>query len=150
MGHDMSNVVHITIPGKPIPQARPRGVKNKTGRKGTQFYTLKSTRVYEENIAKIAGLVMRGKPKLTGPLFVNATFVTGIPSSWTLAKKALAISGELRPTSRPDLDNLFKSIDGLNKIVFKDDSQIVDVHMTKVYGVDPCTEYIITQLTSCN
>lgn len=37
--------------------------------------------------------------------------------------------------SKPDWDNIGKSpSDALNEILYKDDSQIVDAHITKIYG----------------
>ena len=45
--------------------------------------------------------------------------------------------GYIWRVSRPDASNLLKSIeDGIEKAktVFKDDAQIVDVHIQKVYG----------------
>lgn len=39
------------------------------------------------------------------------------------------------PVVRPDLDKLTRAVnDALTKIVFKDDSQVVDMHVRKIYG----------------
>jgi Holliday junction resolvase RusA-like endonuclease len=41
-------------------------------------------------------------------------------------------------TSRPDLDNLIKTVlDALNGIAYTDDKQIVRLGATKAYGTDP-------------
>lgn len=48
------------------------------------------------------------------------------------------IKGEIRPTKKPDLDNVAKIIcDGLNKIAYEDDSQIIDLTVTKYYAEIP-------------
>jgi len=44
----------------------------------------------------------------------------------------------VRPTSRPDVDNYVKAIlDAINTIVVADDSQIVELHAAKKFGVSP-------------
>jgi Holliday junction resolvase RusA-like endonuclease len=59
-------------------------------------------------------------------------------------KRKLIVSGELRPTKKPDLDNLIKGIkDGCNKIIWHDDSQIVDMTMRKFYSEQPRAEVMI-------
>jgi Holliday junction resolvase RusA-like endonuclease len=53
-------------------------------------------------------------------------------------KQALAITGDVLPISRPDLDNYLKSgLDSINEIVVRDDSQIVEVSARKRYAVLP-------------
>jgi Holliday junction resolvase RusA-like endonuclease len=63
--------------------------------------------------------------------------VAPIPTSWSKKKQADARSGELRPTSKPDLDNFMKVIDAANLVVWVDDSQIVDATLRKSYGDKP-------------
>jgi Holliday junction resolvase RusA-like endonuclease len=47
---------------------------------------------------------------------------------------------------RPDLDNIVKAItDGMNGVVYEDDSQIVSLHATKVYGTDAMVEVMVTE-----
>ena len=63
-----------------------------------------------------------------------------IPSSWSARKRAAAITGEIVPTGKPDLDNLLRSfLDGIRTIVIDDDAVIVGVRATKRYGVAPLT-----------
>jgi Holliday junction resolvase RusA-like endonuclease len=53
-------------------------------------------------------------------------------------KRADAISGVLRPTKKPDLDNLVKGIkDGLSKVIWRDDAQIVEMTVRKFYSENP-------------
>jgi Holliday junction resolvase RusA-like endonuclease len=50
----------------------------------------------------------------------------------------MALSGELCPVKRPDLDNYMKTaLDACNEIVFADDSQIVKLIANKRYGEKP-------------
>jgi Holliday junction resolvase RusA-like endonuclease len=64
-----------------------------------------------------------------------------IPQSYSKKRKEACLSGQEKPIKKPDIDNLAKSIlDGINGVIWKDDSQIVSLHITKVYasgtGVD--------------
>ena len=59
-------------------------------------------------------------------------------------KRALMASGELSPTTKPDLDNLIKRIkDGCNKIIWHVDSQIVEMNVRKFYSEQPRAELTI-------
>lgn len=61
---------------------------------------------------------------LTNALSIKCQFIFATKNKKLLLK-----------TSRPDLDNLWKPIaDALNGIVYVDDSQIVDLHLTKCYS----------------
>ena len=44
-------------------------------------------------------------------------------------------AGDIRPTKKPDIDNILKSLfDGLNKTAFSDDTQIISVEAEKYYA----------------
>jgi Holliday junction resolvase RusA-like endonuclease len=61
-----------------------------------------------------------------------------IPASWSKKKRAGAIDGSVLPVSRPDLDNYVKAaLDGMNEVVFSDDSQIVHLIAIKSYDENP-------------
>lgn len=61
-----------------------------------------------------------------------------IPKSFSKKKRAEAILGLLRPTKKPDLDNLVKGIkDGLSKVIWQDDAQIVEMTVRKFYSENP-------------
>lgn len=61
-----------------------------------------------------------------------------IPKSRSKNKREDAISGVLRPTKKPDLDNLVKGIkDGLSKVIWHDDAQIVEMNVRKFYSENP-------------
>ena len=61
-----------------------------------------------------------------------------IPVSWSKRRRAVAITGDIRPTSRPDLDNFIKAAaDAVSGIVVADDSLIVELDARKRYGSDP-------------
>ena len=61
-----------------------------------------------------------------------------IPVSWSKRRRAVAITGDIRPTSRPDRDNFIKAAaDAVSGIVVADDSLIVELDARTRYGSDP-------------
>lgn len=69
------------------------------------------------------------------PLKVVLKCFKAIPQTFSKWKKELALDKIIRPTVKPDLDNIAKSVlDGLNKVAFSDDSQIVDLHIESYYS----------------
>lgn len=58
-----------------------------------------------------------------------------IPKSFSKKKHTAAVMGKMRPTSKPDLDNIVKAIlDSLNGVAWYDDSQVVSLTVNKYYG----------------
>ena len=113
-------MIELTIPGEPVPQARPR--MTKTG----HTYTPQKSRQYKEYIRLIAAAYMAGRKPLEGPLCLSVRAYRSIPKSGTKQWHKDAAAGDERPVTKPDLDNYIKAVqDGLNGIVWQDDSQIV-------------------------
>lgn len=99
-------------------------------------YTPGSTRKYEDQLRHVAREAMKGAEPTTLPVYVKIVADIQMPK---LSKKReqMALDGELRPTTRPDLDNYVKLFDALNGIVFRDDNQIVDLYASKRYSRTP-------------
>ncbi len=73
------------------------------------------------------------------PLKLSATFY--IPKPQSASKK------QVYPVKRPDLDNYEKLLmDALNKYIWPDDAQIVDLHTRKRFGSPPRIEIIISEV----
>ena len=52
--------------------------------------------------------------------------------------------GLLRPTTKPDIDNVIKAVlDGLNGVAYADDSQVVALSASKCYSDDPRVVVIV-------
>ena len=57
---------------------------------------------------------------------------------------------KIKPTRKPDLDNIAKSIlDSLNGIAWQDDSQIVNIWISKHYDEEPHTEVTLMEVDVC-
>lgn len=62
-----------------------------------------------------------------------------IPESYSKKKKELARAGNLKPTVKPDCDNIAKNInDSLNGVAYPDDKQIVSLTINKYYADSDC------------
>ena len=62
--------------------------------------------------------------------------------------KAAMLAGEIRPTKKPDMDNVVKIIaDSLNNLAYYDDTQIVDCQCRKFYSENPRVEVTIINLS---
>lgn len=61
-----------------------------------------------------------------------------IPKSVSKRKRQAMLEKKIRPTKKPDWDNVGKVIcDSLNGIAYRDDAQVVDSMVRKFYGEDP-------------
>ncbi len=134
----MTFMLQFHIDGDPVPKGRPKF----SSRGGfVKTYTPKKTSDYENIVRAAAQAAMGQTDLLETPLGVYLYIRLSIPQSHSKKRKEACLSGAEKPIKKPDIDNLAKSVlDGLNGVVWKDDSQIVSLHVTKVYasgtGVD--------------
>lgn len=69
------------------------------------------------------------------PLKAEISVYMPMPKSFSKVKQEQALKGLLRPTVKPDCDNIAKNInDALNGIVYPDDKQIVSLTVNKYYS----------------
>jgi Holliday junction resolvase RusA-like endonuclease len=137
--------VSITVFGAPVPKGRPRA----TSFNGhARMFTPAKTRRYEDLIRLEAGRVMEGRDQLQGALSVKIRAFMPMPQALAKhkTKGPLAEAGEIRPITRPDCDNMAKSVDALNGIVWHDDAQVVSLTVDKFYSVRPRLELEAAEL----
>jgi Holliday junction resolvase RusA-like endonuclease len=78
---------------------------------------------------------MENEPPLETPVVVCLYIMYPVPASYSKKRTKDCLDNLERPTKKPDIDNIAKSItDAMNGIAYKDDSQIVSMHLTKVYS----------------
>lgn len=131
--------IEFTIYAEPVAKARARAGA------GGRFYTPKKTSDYETIVAMQAKIAMEGRAPIDSACCLSLAFHIPMPKSWSQKKRAQAISGEIKHTSKPDLDNLIKAVkDGLNGIVWVDDSQVVRVVAEKKYSENPRVECCVS------
>ena len=131
-------MIKFTIPGPPQGKARAR-----TG-KGFA-YTPENTVVYE-NLIKI--MFLQTKAEMTEkPVKITINAYYPIPKSATKGKRLAMEYNIIRPTKKPDADNVFKVVaDGLNGLAYKDDTQIVEAKIYKWHSTEPRVEVEIEEL----
>lgn len=127
--------IAFTIPGQPVPKGRP-----KFARRGAHVvaYTPANTASYESLVKHVASIAMCGREPSAAPIALAVTLNLQIPASWSKKRRALAASGAICATKKPDADNVLKGIkDGCNGIVWRDDAQVVRIMLDKRYSETP-------------
>lgn len=125
--------ITVVLEGCPRGKERPRFGKG-------HAYTAPATREFAYDFGWRAKAAMAGRRPLKDAIRIVALFELPIPISWSKRRRADAIARLIRPTGKPDLDNLLKlAIDAINGICVDDDAQIVEISAKKVFGVNPKT-----------
>lgn len=70
-----------------------------------------------------------------------------IPKSGSKKVREMKKNNLIRPTKKPDMDNVVKMIaDALNQVAYKDDTQIVDCQIRKFFSDEPRVEVTIREV----
>jgi len=120
---------------QPVAKGRPRFT---TRGKFAKAYTDAKTRDAEDNFTAQS---VRFKPEtpLEGPIKLTLVFASIKPKSKPKKVKYW--------TTRPDLDNFVKLVkDALNKIFWKDDSQVIEINAKKIYDDNVYTDVVIEEI----
>jgi Holliday junction resolvase RusA-like endonuclease len=133
-------MIRFEVPGEPVAKSRPRIYTNKFT--GLAHGVTPAKTVNYENLVKTYAQEAMGENcqvYFDGEalrMWVTAYF--GIPKSTPKKKTVLMAQGTIRPTKKPDADNIGKIVaDALNGICYKDDSQIVTFVVEKRYALIP-------------
>lgn len=130
--------IEFVVPGEPKGKGRPRMTKS------GHTYTPKDTEVYENLVRhSFLGRYADFTP-IEGSLTVYINAVYSIPKSVSKKKRQQMLNREIRPTKKPDVDNITKAIlDSLNQITYRDDSQVTSLIVTKEYGDIPMVRVVM-------
>lgn len=123
--------VEFTIPGEPVGKQRP-----KASFQQKRIYTPEKTINYESFVKHC----YYGNPHFCErQVAVDIKAYMPIPSSASKKKQQQMLEEIIRPSKKPDLDNVVKSIlDGLNGVAYTDDKQVIRITAEKYYGPAPC------------
>ena len=128
----MTEPVTITLQGPPQGKGRVRSFI-RGGHVG--HYTPEKTRTYEGMIRTAAMDEMAGRLPINSEVEFILRAVFPVPASWSERKRQRAITGEIKPGKKPDLDNICKAWnDALNGVAYRDDSLICRMMLDKRYG----------------
>ena len=138
----MTFMVTFKVDANPVGKQRARYVKRGNF---VQAYTPEKTRTYETLIRESAKQAMGESEPLETPVSLYLYIRVPIPASATKKRLQAISDGTEKPIRKPDASNILKSVeDGMNGVVYHDDSQIINIHVTKVYsslpGVDICVK----------
>jgi Holliday junction resolvase RusA-like endonuclease len=134
--------ISFTIPGSPIGKGRPIAGKSFAG--FTTLRTPAKTLRYESEVKLFAAQAMAGRDPIVCAVKVVMHIFCAIPKSMTKKDRVLVERDELRPTKKPDVDNVVKAVfDGMNGVVWVDDVQVVDAIVRKRYAETPRVEVAV-------
>lgn len=134
----------FTIPGAPVAKGRA-----KFARRGNfvTTYTPKETVQYENLVRLAAKEAMGTGEPFDLPIALTVAIYLPIPQSWSKKKQEKARLGLVGATKKPDADNVLKALkDGMNGVVYVDDSRITDVVLQKRYASAPRVDVIARTL----
>jgi Holliday junction resolvase RusA-like endonuclease len=142
-GKRMTFQVLFQVEGTPVPKGRPRFARRG---KFVSTYSPKTTVDYESKVSDAALTAMGSQKPLEGPVVACIYITLPIPASYSKKRTQACLLGQERPTKKSDIDNFVKAIfDGMNGIVFTDDSQVVSLHATKVWGTVGMVEVMVQE-----
>ncbi len=135
--------VKFTVLGEPKGKGRPR-FSTQTGRAFTPKQTVSyETLVHTEYMVQCKGFRFSDDAMLDMRILAYYS----IPKSGNKKEKAQKLANVIRPTKKPDMDNVVKMVaDALNQVAYKDDTQIVDCQVRKFYSEQPRIEVIIQEV----
>jgi len=118
--------IEFFVPGKPVAKQRPRfSSRGKFGR----AYTPSETVNYEALVKMCASEATRSDLPMESAIGVTLVIHVDRPKS---APKRVVYAKK-----KPDMDNVLKSIlDGMNGILYRDDSQVIHAAVDKVFAVE--------------
>lgn len=133
-------LVRFTVPGEP--KGKARHVVTKHG-----AFTPGATVAYE-NLVKYTYASEIGQKFPDGSMLrvdINAYYT--IPKSASKKKQDAMMRGKIRPTKKPDWDNVGKIVcDALNGIAYHDDAQVVSATVEKFYCDYPRVDVVIEEI----
>jgi Holliday junction resolvase RusA-like endonuclease len=130
------------VPGQPQGKGRAK-VSTRGG--FARAYTPEKTVAYESLIkAQYAAMYPDALP-CANEIHMSIIAWFEIPKSASKVQRGRMVCHEVGPTKKPDADNIAKVIcDALNGIAYRDDTQIINLHISKRYSEKPGVDVWIT------
>ena len=126
---------HFIVPGPSTGKGRPKFCSMG---KFSKAYTPPKTKAAELDILVRFKNSYPGAKPMDGAIFVSITATFGIPKNTSRKLGVAMLAGVVKPTKKPDIDNIIKLVlDALNGHAFTDDANVVELICTKRYGASP-------------
>ena len=129
MSHFISFTAHVLPCGKDRPRFS-------MGSGFPRVYTSEKTRRFETIFSDVAhGAMMRaGYMPTYDAVRLRIVAYFPVPQSYSKKKRGECIAGLIKPTVKPDIDNVIKAaLDAMNGVVYVDDKQVFEVIISKRY-----------------
>lgn len=118
----------FVIHSAPVGKSRPRVTSHGT-------YTPKKTKDFEELVKQEYRAQCGRTYFYSEPVSVYVEAVFPVPKRVNRKEREGMMAGNIHPTKKPDVDNIVKIVcDALNGVAWFDDSQVVVLWVSKVYG----------------
>lgn len=130
-----TNPVCFFVAGSP----KPKGSHRAFVVRGRAVVAPASTgeRAWRDRVTDCARAAMAGRVPLEGPVCITLEFYSLRPKGHYRTRKGLTVRRDgmqLRPTSAPDGDKLWRSVgDALNGVCYRDDRQVCEATVRKRY-----------------
>lgn len=134
--------IKFSVPGKPFGKQRPKF--SRTGQY-VKTYTPDETTSYENWVRLMYSNAAKGRMFPDGAMLdVRIIAYYEVPKSASKKKRKEMLEHRIRPTKKPDWDNIGKIIcDSLNLVAYHDDSAVVDAQVRKFYSENPRVDVTI-------
>lgn len=132
--------IRIVIAGPPkaLERNRHRIVNKRDGSRFVSNYPAPESAKEQSTIRKEAWVVMGNKPPLDCPIDLRVVAYMPIAASWSKKKRAAALADQIRPSGKPDADNILKLLsDALKEIIWRDDALVTECVIWKRYSDRP-------------
>lgn len=127
--------------GNVVGKARPR-MNTRTGR----AYTPTQTKLYEYSLRENFLMKYPNFKQIEGRVKIIIIAYFDIPKSTSKTKEAEMLKGNISPVKKPDIDNITKIVlDAMNRFAYRDDTQVTELSVRKVYNEIPKIKVIITE-----
>lgn len=136
-------MIQFTVYGEPVAQGRPR-----FSHQGdfVRAYDPSKSKDFKKYV-KLVASQNRPNKIFEGPISMEVKIYKASLKSFSKKKAAQAEEGVLRPLTKPDVDNYVKGVkDALKSVIWRDDSQVVELHISKWYSETPRIEITIKEL----
>lgn len=151
----MATRIEFEVLGEAKPQGSKRGfvVRRRDGSHGVAMAeSSRDVKSWRQQVAAVAFATMLGRPAIIGPVRVELHFFRARPKGhYGSGKNATAIKGSAppHPISKPDVDKLSRAVcDALTGIVWRDDSQVIQLVACKHWGEPARCEVIVVDATT--
>lgn len=137
--------IKFTVLGDPQGKDRPRAARRGSA---VLLYTPRKTEEYERQIAQeYRAAVKNFKFPDNAKLGMKLEIYQFIPKHTSQIRRRLMLRGDIRPTKKPDVDNVIKIVmDALNGLAYVDDRFIVSCSAEKFFSDEPRIEVRIFEI----